>query len=90
MNQALKETCLGVDEAICTFQIENLQLGKRHVTGRAKAVRNQAGEPIALFGISYDCTEEVERQLETDNLRRNLEFTLALAKKSEKRFSHAV
>ena len=86
ISEDLKRAYNGEKDFSCNFQVDNEQLGKRYIAARGKIVRNQAGVPIAMYGINLDCTKEVEQQMETENLRRNLEFALALAKKSEKRF----
>lgn len=50
----------GEAEFDTTFEIQTKTRGRRFIKGRGKVMRNKAGEPVMMYGINFDRTNEVE------------------------------
>ena len=54
-----------------TFEISTKSYGRRHIAGRGKVIRNDNGDPIMMYGVNFDRTDEeiTERELELEKLK---------------------
>ncbi len=58
------------------FEIDTKSKGKRFISGRGKVIRNDNGDPIMMFGVNADVTDQTHAELERQKTSKFLELIL--------------